>query len=248
MLIAFAIETLVPVALFGLFAAAAWWVLEYFTADKARTVERLDELQRSRAAPPQPGSARPRRPTPSAACWKRPPAPAKPLGSPRTSSKPTSSRPSSASAGFRSEAHASVFLGLKFVLLIIGFVLAGGTTLLTMGMTKDALVWTDRRRRLRLLPARTSCCGSSSSSRKQDIFLALPDALDLLVVCVEAGLGLDQAMRKVSEEMKNHVRRHLRGVPLSQLPAADGPAPPRSAARPGRAHRRGRPASRWPPS
>ncbi len=37
--------------------------------------------------------------------------------------------------------------------------------------------------------------------RKEQIFLGLPDALDLLVVCVEAGLGLDQAMRRVSEEM-----------------------------------------------
>jgi tight adherence protein C len=37
--------------------------------------------------------------------------------------------------------------------------------------------------------------------RKQAIFLSLPDTLDLLVVCVEAGLGLDQAMRRVVEEM-----------------------------------------------
>jgi tight adherence protein C len=42
--------------------------------------------------------------------------------------------------------------------------------------------------------------------RKEAIFLALPDALDLMVVCVEAGLGLDQAMRKVSEEMKKTYR------------------------------------------
>jgi tight adherence protein C len=39
-------------------------------------------------------------------------------------------------------------------------------------------------------------------SRQDNIFFGLPDALDLMVVCVEAGLGLDQAMRKVSEEMK----------------------------------------------
>jgi tight adherence protein C len=39
--------------------------------------------------------------------------------------------------------------------------------------------------------------------RKEQIFLGLPDALDLLVVCVEAGLGLDQAMRRVSEEMQD---------------------------------------------
>jgi tight adherence protein C len=37
--------------------------------------------------------------------------------------------------------------------------------------------------------------------RKQAIFLSLPDTLDLMVVCVEAGLGLDQAMRRVVEEM-----------------------------------------------
>ena len=38
--------------------------------------------------------------------------------------------------------------------------------------------------------------------RQEQIFFGLPDALDLMVVCVEAGLGLDQAMRKVAEEMK----------------------------------------------
>jgi tight adherence protein C len=37
--------------------------------------------------------------------------------------------------------------------------------------------------------------------RQEQIFLGLPDALDLMVVCVEAGLGLDAAMRKVCEEM-----------------------------------------------
>ena len=37
--------------------------------------------------------------------------------------------------------------------------------------------------------------------RKEKIFLGLPDALDLMVVCVEAGLGLDQAMRRVADEL-----------------------------------------------
>jgi tight adherence protein C len=41
------------------------------------------------------------------------------------------------------------------------------------------------------------------SSRKEKIFRSLPDALDLLVVCVEAGLGLDAAMRRVTEELKD---------------------------------------------
>jgi tight adherence protein C len=41
------------------------------------------------------------------------------------------------------------------------------------------------------------------SSRHQKIFLSLPDALDLLVVCVEAGLGLDAAIKRVVEEMSD---------------------------------------------
>jgi tight adherence protein C len=48
--------------------------------------------------------------------------------------------------------------------------------------------------------------GFIRKSRQQQIFLGLPDALDLLVVCVEAGLALDQAMRKVSEEMAGTYR------------------------------------------
>lgn len=40
------------------------------------------------------------------------------------------------------------------------------------------------------------------SARKELILHALPDALDLLVVCVEAGLGLDQAINRVGEEIR----------------------------------------------
>lgn len=40
-------------------------------------------------------------------------------------------------------------------------------------------------------------------SRKEQIFLGLPDVLDLMVVCVEAGLGLDAGMRRVAEELED---------------------------------------------
>jgi tight adherence protein C len=40
------------------------------------------------------------------------------------------------------------------------------------------------------------------TARREKIQLALPDALDLLVVCVEAGLGLDQGILKTSEELR----------------------------------------------
>src|SRR5215813_13248538 len=38
--------------------------------------------------------------------------------------------------------------------------------------------------------------------RKDALQRAIPDALDLMVVCVEAGLGLDQAIGRVGEEIK----------------------------------------------
>jgi len=41
--------------------------------------------------------------------------------------------------------------------------------------------------------------------RRENIRLAIPDAVDLLVICVDAGLGLDQAMLRVAQELgKRH--------------------------------------------
>ena len=40
------------------------------------------------------------------------------------------------------------------------------------------------------------------SQRKRELFESFPDAIDLMTVCVEAGLGLDAAMVRVAEEMR----------------------------------------------
>ncbi len=41
-----------------------------------------------------------------------------------------------------------------------------------------------------------------TDKRKEKLLKALPDALDLLVVCVEAGMGLDEAINRVAKESK----------------------------------------------
>ncbi len=110
-----------------------------------------------------------------------------------------------ANAGFRSDSAVAVYLGLR-VAVLIGFLLLGlGIFLPKYGLTLDAfkplilfggigfylpsvVLWFLRKQ------------------RQDAIFLSLPDALDLLVVCVESGLGLDAAMRKVCDEMKDHAK------------------------------------------
>jgi tight adherence protein C len=42
---------------------------------------------------------------------------------------------------------------------------------------------------------------SKISSRKQEILSGFPDALDLMVVCIEAGLTIDAAMQRVGQEL-----------------------------------------------
>jgi len=62
---------------------------------------------------------------------------------------------------------------------------------------------------------------SRISKRQQEIVKSLPDALDLLVICVEAGLGFDQSMGKVYEKWDNELAlafgRVLREIQLGKL-------------------------------
>jgi tight adherence protein C len=104
-------------------------------------------------------------------------------------------------AGFRGETAPSIFLGLKTICIAVGFIAGGGTMWFTKGATSEALMYTVGVAGVAFyLP--DMVLWWFKKSRQDNIFFGLPDALDLMVVCVEAGLGLDQAMRKVSEEMK----------------------------------------------
>jgi tight adherence protein C len=57
--------------------------------------------------------------------------------------------------------------------------------------------------------------------RQKSVRHAMPDALDLLTICVEAGLGFDAAMSKVSEKWENELSlafgRAIREVQLGKI-------------------------------
>lgn len=62
---------------------------------------------------------------------------------------------------------------------------------------------------------------SKINSRQKNILRALPDALDLLTICVEAGLGFDMALNKVQQKWNNELSlifaRVLREMQLGKL-------------------------------
>jgi len=112
-----------------------------------------------------------------------------------------------ANAGFRSESSAGIYQGLRFGSLVF-FSLLGIVLFLWLKVKPPmgpAYLWVVISVVFGLyLP--NIVLAYLRSQRQQAIFLTLPDALDLLVVCVESGLGLDAAMRKVTDEMKEHAK------------------------------------------
>jgi tight adherence protein C len=104
-------------------------------------------------------------------------------------------------AGYRSESAVRVFLGTKVALGVVLFLTALVLRAHLPGQGSKQI----------LLVALGGLAGYSLPGiilqkmvkrRQKRLRLSLPDALDLMVVCVEAGLGLDQAVSSVSRELR----------------------------------------------
>jgi len=98
-------------------------------------------------------------------------------------------------AGYRSREALIVFFGIRLGLAVLFFAVSTtplvGRPGLVLALAVCAVGY--------VLPS--MALARMAKRRQHRIRLALPDALDLLVVSVEAGLGLDQALQRVSDEL-----------------------------------------------
>lgn len=105
------------------------------------------------------------------------------------------------SAGFRSENAVEFFFTIQVLSGIFGLFMGGIGSVIAKGFTTTAALYAGGVALLFfLLPG--VILSIIAKKRKEKVFLSLPDALDLMTVCVEAGLGQDQALRRVSEELE----------------------------------------------
>lgn len=207
-------ETLAPIFVFVAIVCGVFWVLSFLSKRNSNAEERLDrigrpkslmELELAQAESKQKFAGL------KDAFSK--------LGvsmQPKSDLEKNGLRVKLANAGFRSESAPTFYLGLRLVCLGGIAIPAAIACFAVWGFSLSAL-W-----KIGL----ATCAGFYLpqiglwlliNDRKQQIFMTLPDALDLLVVCVESGLGLDAAMRKVTDEMKDHAKVMCEELALANL-------------------------------
>jgi len=98
-------------------------------------------------------------------------------------------------AGYRKPYHADIFLGMRLALpavlgLTVALVVSGHTVLFFFVAIVVGFFVPD------------FWLSHATNRRRQRLKLSLPDSLDLLSICLEAGLGLDQAVARVGQELE----------------------------------------------
>ncbi len=189
--------TIVPLAIFASITLAVFAALQLFSREQSRASQRLDEFNNPLLREQQRGQKNGM----SNLLEKAAPALSKAL-EPKSELEQSQLKIRLANAGFHSPQAPMIYLAIKTVCLVVGLVLGGGLGMYRYGTTQAGLTTL-------IIAAGAGfylpegVLAYLISKRKQAIFLQLPDVLDLLVVCVEAGLGLDAGLRRVAEELKD---------------------------------------------
>jgi tight adherence protein C len=101
-----------------------------------------------------------------------------------------------AAAGYRERAYVDLYYTVKLLGPVVAGLIAG---FLLHG--ENVFIWFIILAAVGFLAPDFWLTGAVTR-RRERIRLALPDALDLLVICMEAGLGMDQALIRIGEEMR----------------------------------------------
>ncbi len=187
---------LIPLAIAGGITAAVWCVsLVFFGEKESRTTERLKDLKDPRRRKEEKekgtgvgGMIKAAAPTLSKALQ------------PKSDLEQSQLKVRLANAGFSSPNASSIFLAMKLIGMATGAFFGGVTALVLQGFTQNAAMTTGVAAGFGFYLVEIVVT-VMVKLRQEAIFLSMPDALDLLVVCVEAGLGLDVAMRRVNDEL-----------------------------------------------
>ena len=105
-------------------------------------------------------------------------------------------------AGWRQPSAPTIFFGIKTVLALSFPLIAltlSGEGLLASGVSRILLVLVSASAVGYYLP--NLFLRYKIANRQREIFESFPDSLDLLIICVESGLGIDQAIGKVAVEI-----------------------------------------------
>ncbi|HQX51807.1 MAG TPA: type II secretion system F family protein [Planctomycetaceae bacterium] len=193
------LETVLPVIAFIAITTGLWGVWTLFNKKSSRAAERLEEWRDPFARQKRESGVGGGAASVGSMFEKAAPVLSKALGS-KSELEQSNLKIRLANAGFIRPEASRNFLAIKMVSLGLGLFLGATYGFATAGFSKDSWM--------------SLVIGGGMGfyvpelvltimkmSRQQKIFLQLPDALDLLVVCVEAGLGLDAGMRRVSEEL-----------------------------------------------
>ncbi|HEV3164622.1 MAG TPA: type II secretion system F family protein [Isosphaeraceae bacterium] len=192
-------EILVPLGSFLAMALSVWGGLTILAERRASAADRLDRLIKGSLARGEATTLFRQQDRIQALVAKAAPALSRPLQS-SDQVEVGKLRVKLMNAGVRGEMAVQVYLGIKFLSLIVGLAIAVPLVYAKYGLTRTGMSNMVLGGAIGFyLPA--IVLGYLKMKRTEGIFLGLPDALDLMVVCVEAGLGLDAAMRRVTTEL-----------------------------------------------
>lgn len=208
-------DWVLPVTVFGGIMFGAFAVLSLMSERRVRFLDRVRRMNTDTPTATRDASLLQKNDRMQDILEMAAPALSKPL-MPKSESEQSQLRTRLSAAGWRGETAVSIYLGIKLLTILLGLIVSTVVYASLKGLQTG--VWYAAAIGGGVgffLP--DLIVGMRRKERHDAIFYALPDALDLMVICVEAGLALDAAMKRVAQEMRHTAPLLSREVELANL-------------------------------